>query len=295
MCKLCEEHHGEHDEKWYLNFENYLFDKLFPSTEEQEQRKKTMLNTFVNFESLVCGEDYARNPDFLRKRHTSNWGMQVVTGEEALQILELAEEAMKREDSIVVVGHCPCMLSFRGVRDYRCIGFGMPVTMAMEAGYAKLPKEGLTEFGGAEWRELRVQLRKGAKVPLKIEEAKQLLPEWEKRGLYHAVGARGTFPLIDSICHCERPYCMLWRNRDIYGVNEAILKGHYVARIDQEQCTSCGACQQRCQFGAIYSSADITNVDPTRCFGCGLCRVGCKHEAIKMIPRQSVPAARELW
>ena len=40
--------------------------------------------------------------------------------------------ATKREDSMVVLGHCPCNLVYHGTREYCSIGFGMPVTMSME-------------------------------------------------------------------------------------------------------------------------------------------------------------------
>ncbi|MFC1983358.1 ATP-binding protein, partial [Chloroflexota bacterium] len=196
-----------------------------------------------------------------------------------------------------VVGHCPCKLVYRGERDYCCIGFGMPVAMSMEVGFGRLPKEGLTEFGGAEWRELRQDLRKGAKVPLKLEEAKQLIDDWEQKGLFHLVVGRGRLPLVEAICNCERPYCIFWRWRDVYDIKDYCLRGHYVALIDHQACTSCGACMEKCQWGAIYQSpsAGLTTIDPAKCFGCGLCRVSCNNDAISMVPKESIPVARNVW
>jgi Pyruvate/2-oxoacid:ferredoxin oxidoreductase delta subunit len=296
MCRLCIQHAGR-DEAWYLNFENYLFKKIFPTPEEQEEAKQAMIATFAETEWRYSEKEYVRNPQFLQARASSGFGAQVVTLEETLKILEIAEEATRRDDSMLVVGHCPCKLVYRGARDYVCIGFGFPVTMSMEVAYGRLPREGLTEFGGAEWRQLRKELRKEAKVPLKLAEAEKLLLEWERKGLWHLIMGRGRLPLIEAICNCERPYCVYWRWRDVYGIPDYCLKGHYVARIRSEECTSCGECMQQCQFGAVRTSVwdRSTAVDPTKCFGCGLCRIVCDSGAIEMIPRESIPVARNLW
>lgn len=296
MCDICTKH-SNRDKIWYLNYENYLFDKIFPTPEEQEKAKKAMVSTFSDTEWRYSDSEYVRNPDFLQDRADHGFGSQIITREECMDILKIAEEATKREDSMIVVGHCPCRLVIDGVRDYCCIGFGMPVTMSMEIAYGRLPKEGVTEFGGAEWSELRRDLRTGAKVPLKLSEAEELLGEWEKKGLWHLVMSRGRMPLVEAICNCERRYCTYYRHRDYYGIKQYCLKGHYVARVDPLACTTCGACVEQCQFGAIHYSriADTTNIDPMKCFGCGLCRNACASNAISLVPRAEIPASRNLW
>lgn len=296
MCDLCVKH-SNRDTKWYLNYENYLFNKIFPTPEEQEKAKQAMIATFAETEWRYAEPEYIRNPQYLQDRAAHGLGGQIITREEMMDILRVAEEATKREDSLVVVGHCPCRLVLEGVRDYCCIGFGMPVTMSMQIAYGRLPREGLTEFGGADWQDLRRELRKGAKVPLKLDEAEELLGEWERKGLWHLVMSRGRLPLVEAICNCERRYCTYWRHRDYYGIKEYCLKGHYVARIDPLACTTCSACVEQCQFSAIHYSkiADSVNIDAMKCFGCGLCRTACPHNAIAMLPREEIPAARNLW
>ena len=295
MCQWCTDH--GRGEVWYENFENYLFNKILPTPEEQEEAKRKMVATFSETEWRYSEPEYIRNIEFLKGRAADGFAAQIIIKEEMIKVLELAEEATKREDSMVVLGHCPCNLVYHGTREYCCIGFGMPVTMSMEIGYGRLPREGLTEFGGAEWRELRSELRKGAKVPLKLDEAKELLEEWERKGRWHLIMGRGRMPLIEAICNCERPYCTYWRNRQVSGVKEYCLKGHFVARIDHQKCTSCGACMEQCQFGSIHTSVweNITYIDPTECFGCGICRAVCKRDAIGIVPREQIPIARNLW
>ena len=109
--------------------------------------------------------------------------------------------------------------------------------------------------------------------------------------------SRGRLPLIEAICNCEKRYCTYSRNRDLSGVIEYCLKGHYIARINPEKCTACGRCLNACEFGAISHSkiADTVDIDVTKCYGCGLCRSRCKHDAISMVSREMIPAARNLW
>jgi Pyruvate/2-oxoacid:ferredoxin oxidoreductase delta subunit len=274
-----------------------MFTKIFPEETEQEKVKAQMKATFSETEWRYSDPEYIRNQQFLRDRASSGFGSQIITKKEMLKIVQLADEAVKREDSIMVVGHCPCRLVLEGVRDYVCIGFGMPVTMSMELGYGRLPNIGLTEYGGMEWKDLRRDLRKGVKVPLKLEEAEGLIDEWEKRGLWHIVMSRGRLPLIEAICNCERRYCTYWMNRFRSGVPEYVLKGHFVARLDPHTCVTCGDCWDRCQFGAIHYSAtsDNVDIDATLCMGCGLCASACPNNAIEMVPREEIPIARDLW
>lgn len=296
MCHWCHQH-GSRDEKWYEKFENYLFEKTFPEEERRAKIKEAMRSTYAATEWRYSDPEFIRNKEFLRKRASEGFASQFVIKAEVMKILKLADEATKREDSMVVIGHCPCQLVYNGTRDYTCIGFGMPVTMSMEVGYGRLPKEGLTEFGGAEWRQLRQDLRKGVKAPLTLAEAEEIITEWEKRGLWHLVVSRGRLPLVEAICNCDRRYCTYLMNRERSGVIEYAYKGHFVAALKPELCTSCGVCFDYCQFGAIHHSKELgkVSVDPTRCMGCGLCHSHCPNRSIDLIPRENVPIAKGLW
>lgn len=296
MCHWCTQH-GDRDNRWYEKVENYMFGKIFPDEAGREKAKAEMTATFSQTEWRYSDPEYIRNDQFLRDRASSGFGSQIITKEEMLKVVRLADEAARREDSIMVVGHCPCRLVLEGKRDYVCIGFGMPVTMSMEVGYGRLPKEGLTEYKGAEWAQLRKDLRKGVKVPLDLSEAEELIDDWEKRGLWHIVMSRGRLPLIEAICNCEKRYCTYWMNRFRSGVPEYVLKGHFVARVNPSSCSRCGDCWDKCQFGAIHYSAtsDNVDIDLTLCMGCGLCASACLSESIEMAPREEVPLARDLW
>jgi ferredoxin len=293
MCEWCELYATE-GKKWYEEPDNYLFQKIFPTVAEQEQKKKEITATFTEMEWRLTEPAYINDVDYLRRQ---NFSAQIVVKEEVLQILRLAEEAAKLENAPLVLGHCPCRLVYDGTRDYCCIGFGMSASLSMEMGFGRLPREGLTEFGGADWRELRREMTQQARVPLKLAEAEKLIDDWERRGLWHIVVSRGHMPLVAGICNCDSLYCTSWRNRFHNGIPQYVRKGHFVARVNHLKCAVCGWCLEMCQFGALHCSRSTHKmyIDLTACFGCGLCRSTCPHHAIEMVPRAEIPAARDRW
>ncbi len=126
-------------------------------------------------------------------------------------------------------------------------------------------------------------------------EVKEWLEKWNKRGFMHLIMTVGI-GYIEGICNCEYPACSAIRDRLDLGV-ETLLKGHYIARVDYDDCNGCGICVQRCQFGAAKYEVriDKANVDPMRCYGCGLCETGCPRGAITMIDKAGLPGMKEVW
>lgn len=294
MCSFCMEH--GHDDKWYMNFENYLFHKIYRTPEEVAEVKSRYFKALRDTDRYG-DPGYNHDAEYLRKKYKTTPG-QIITTEEAMKVMQLGEEACKREDTIMAISKCNCALTYHGTLDYRCIVFGVPVSWGMEIGYAKFPEAGLTEFGGADWRELRSNLKRAGKSTLDAAEATELMKNWAKKGVHHTLVSRGVLPLIDGICNCEAPYCMRIRHRQLTGVVEnCLVKGHYVARVNPEKCAHCGLCKIQCEFGAITSSrhSHYTSIDPFLCFGCGICRMACKKEAIEMVPREKIPAVANLW
>jgi len=281
------------DDRWYFNFENYLFNKIYPTPELKQEAKEKFMERLYNVDRY--GDPaYTHDPD------QSIAPAQVITREEANKVFEIAEEATKREDTIIALSRCNCALAYRGKIEYRCIVFGVPITWSSEIGYQRYPREGLTEFKGAEWSELKSKVYAGRRVPLKPEEAKELFQDWTKRGFQTTLVTRAIFPLIDGLCFCEAPYCQRIRRRKLAGLqndHQHLRKGHYVARINPEKCNACGACMIRCMYGAVIVRrwSDIAHIEPADCFGCGICRAGCRYEAIDMVQREEIPAAREQW
>ncbi len=65
MCHWCTEHGGR-DEKWYTTYDNFLFNKMFPTPEEQEEAKKKIVATFADTEWRYTQPQY--HPMSLRRQ-----------------------------------------------------------------------------------------------------------------------------------------------------------------------------------------------------------------------------------
>ncbi len=50
-------------------------------------------------------------------------------------------------------------------------------------------------------------------------------------------------------------------------------------KLDEEECTGCETCIDRCQFKAIEVD-DIARINMDKCFGCGNCVQTCPSEAL---------------
>jgi MinD superfamily P-loop ATPase len=61
-------------------------------------------------------------------------------------------------------------------------------------------------------------------------------------------------------------------------------KGSKIAVIDETKCVRCGACREKCAFGAITSDL---KVDAIACEGCGVCTMACPANAVTLAERVS--------
>jgi len=127
-----------------------------------------------------------------------------------------------------------------------------------------------------------------------IEETKRWLRDLNKKGMFHAIMIFDE-RFIGGICNCDYPACDSNQWRLDHGAN--MLKGHYVAVVDEDKCNGCGVCAQRCQWGALKFkvTTDKAGIDQLRCFGCGLCETGCPRQAIHLVDRTTIPALKEVW
>ncbi|NPV06960.1 MAG: 4Fe-4S binding protein [Anaerolineae bacterium] len=105
------------------------------------------------------------------------------------------------------------------------------------------------------------------------EQALALLDEMEEVGLVHSVSnvAQG----LGYVCNCCGCCCGILRGINEYGIAHSIARANYVAAVDQDTCTACGICAERCQVGAIREGEGAYEVMAERCIGCGLCVTGC--------------------
>ena len=130
------------------------------------------------------------------------------------------------------------------------------------------------------------------------EEALAVLDETEEIGLVHTVSnvAKG----LGYVCNCCGCCCGILRGITDWGIENSVARANYVAEIDADACSECGACEERCQVGAISRENDATAVDPVRCIGCGLCVTGCPSDAASLhrLPDAEMvhpPADMDAW
>ncbi|MFO7710075.1 MAG: 4Fe-4S binding protein [Desulfobacterales bacterium] len=115
-------------------------------------------------------------------------------------------------------------------------------------------------------------------------EALKIMKEAEQAGLIHKAfhpGSKESSPET-SICNCCKDCCDtfgLWRNGTLPLINST----YYLAVIDEEACTGCGTCVERCPTDAIVlNEKGVAQRDETACIGCGVCSRFCPEGAISL-------------
>jgi NAD-dependent dihydropyrimidine dehydrogenase PreA subunit len=113
------------------------------------------------------------------------------------------------------------------------------------------------------------------------EEALMLLRKAEEAGLIHTTMNRAED--THFICNCCNDCCMtfpLLINKQLHLCDPS----RFVARINEELCSGCGDCLERCYFGAMTldDRGKVALVDGEECMGCGLCQVVCPEGAITL-------------
>jgi electron transport complex protein RnfB len=121
------------------------------------------------------------------------------------------------------------------------------------------------------------------------EEAKEILLKAEEDGLIHcSTNSAGNKAFICNCCGCCCKYLALVTK---YGNPNAIARSNYYAIKDEETCTNCGTCVERCQVNVIRTENDYTIIDRDRCVGCGLCASTCPTGSITMVQKSPQEAS----
>ncbi|GAB4541696.1 MAG: 4Fe-4S binding protein [Anaerolineae bacterium] len=116
--------------------------------------------------------------------------------------------------------------------------------------------------------------------PITKEEALRILREAEEAGLIHsAANYRDRHYYLCNCCTC---CCGVMRGMVEFGVPSAIARSGFHAVVDDDLCTGCGNCVERCQFKAPRVPEYTCVVDYARCVGCGQCTMVCPSGAIHL-------------
>jgi len=279
MCQFCVQH-GD-GKAWYLQAENYV-----ASLEDDLERREYMIDFVQGFSEKQPGRlrglrllDQVPAPlSSLAKKHLTakqkknHWG-QPVPIEECEQILEFATSVVRLP--------CVCRTA-SGTPDS---GYCLAVTVGPVDGTLKEAFAGYE--GGPDT---------GAFQNLTKEETLEVLRQCEKEGLMHSVWTFGS-PMIAAICNCNiESGCMAMATTVTHDL-KTMWRGEYVIDFDETACTSCGACERRCPFGALSfdRKEKRLSVDLKACYGCGTCRSACSADALTLIPRAESPTMAKVW
>jgi electron transport complex protein RnfB len=115
------------------------------------------------------------------------------------------------------------------------------------------------------------------------EEARQILVKAEEDGLIHCSWNHAGDK--NFICNCCGCCCKALALTTKYDNLAFVTRSNYYAVKDDETCTTCGTCVERCQVHAIKVENDLTVINRDRCIGCGLCVSTCPTGSISMVKK----------
>ncbi|MHA1190676.1 MAG: ATP-binding protein [Promethearchaeota archaeon] len=177
--------------------------------------------------------------------------------EEKILPVQKVEELVAKFDDIAV-GHCFCRHHHDLLGDpckqtdirENCFTFGKSARFTAEQGFARL---------------------------ISKEEALDIIRRSDEDGLVH----KAYHPHFDttkdetSLCICCNCCCGQAGGFNVNATN-------YIAQVDQEACTGCGTCVEKCHTGTMQLNDDnIADVGDT-CIGCGVCAYYCPEQAISL-------------
>jgi len=88
-----------------------------------------------------------------------------------------------------------------------------------------------------------------------------------------------------NICCCCGCCCGVLTSFKKYPRPGEMVYSAFVTTYDQEACTGCGACEDRCPMDALSMDEEKALFKPERCIGCGLCTTTCPGEALALTRR----------
>ncbi|MBN2225310.1 MAG: 4Fe-4S binding protein [Deltaproteobacteria bacterium] len=120
-------------------------------------------------------------------------------------------------------------------------------------------------------------------------EALKRIGDAEDAGLVHLV--RNNIKEDMFMCNCCSCCCTGLFMINELGYRDAYARSRFVVKYDEESCTGCGLCEDRCQLHAI-TMEERAVVDTDKCFGCGNCALVCPSGALSLVEARPVESIR---
>ena len=115
-----------------------------------------------------------------------------------------------------------------------------------------------------------------------IDEAKGIVKKNEEAGL---VMQPFNSQKIGGMCSCCGDCCGVLRSLKMHPTPAKMVQSNYFAQVDEQECTGCETCLERCQMDAIDVNDGIAAINLERCIGCGLCVTTCPVDAIELVKK----------
>jgi Pyruvate/2-oxoacid:ferredoxin oxidoreductase delta subunit len=119
------------------------------------------------------------------------------------------------------------------------------------------------------------------------DEVVDALERAEETGLVHISMNVKDDPWF--ICNCCRHACGLLRSVTDLGITHGVAPSSFWMIIDEDMCSGCELCVDRCPVGAITMREDgVAQVIHEKCLGCGVCEVICGQGAMSLQKRDDL-------
>lgn len=172
------------------------------------------------------------------------------------------QQAIKilKEARLFALAKCGCRVAFRNCNNPldTCLLLDEEAEYLMSRGYAK---------------------------EISLDEAKNVLEIADRAGLVHLTLYLPS-QKIYAICSCCTCCCHDLQALLKYGKIFLVAKSDYIAICNAYLCNGCGACVERCVFGAREIQKEKSTVKNENCYGCGLCVTTCPTGASQLILRK---------
>ena len=114
---------------------------------------------------------------------------------------------------------------------------------------------------------------------ISVEEAKAVARASEAAGL---VMQPFNSQKVGGMCSCCGDCCGVLRSLKMQPKPAEAVQSNYFAVVDDDLCTGCETCIERCQMEAVAMTDGLAAIDLDRCIGCGLCVTTCPTEALSL-------------
>ncbi len=115
------------------------------------------------------------------------------------------------------------------------------------------------------------------------DEAIRILKEAQEAGL---VTQPATAQNPGGMCNCCGCCCGVLSSLKRHSKPAEMVFSNYFAKVNDDLCTGCETCLDRCHMDAIeITETGTAEINLDRCIGCGLCVATCPEEALELAPK----------